>query len=66
MNSLEIRETKMKLIDEVNKIQLPLEVKRMMLSEVMAELEKATNQEIDELFAERQKESESREEKKDE
>lgn len=50
MNSLEIREAKMKLINMVNKIPLPLEVKRMMLSEVMNELEGAVIREIDSLL----------------
>lgn len=55
MNSLEIRETKIKLIDMVNEIALPLEVKRMILAEVMAELESATNREINSLLEERKK-----------
>ncbi len=55
MNSLEIRETKIKIIDMVNEIALPLEVKRMILAEVMAELESATNREINSLLEERKK-----------
>lgn len=53
MNSLEIREAKMKLIDMINSIRLPLEVKRMMLAEVMVELDNATNREIDSLLVDR-------------
>lgn len=58
MNSLEIREAKMKLIDMINSIELPLEIKRMIISEVMLEVENATNKEIDMLFAERKKKEE--------
>lgn len=58
MNSLEIRETKIKIIDMVNEIALPLEVKRMILAEVMAELESATNREINSLLEERKKDRE--------
>ncbi len=54
MNSLEIREAKMHLIEVVNEILLPLEVKRMMLEEVMAELRAATSREIDSLLIERE------------
>lgn len=64
MNSLEIREVKIQLINMVNEIALPLEVKRMMLSEVMAELESATTREINSLLAER--EEQEKEDKQDE
>lgn len=55
MNSLEIREAKLKIISIVNEIAFPLEVKRMILAEVMAELESATNREINSLLEERKK-----------
>lgn len=58
MNSLEIREIKAKLIDMINEIALPLEVKRMILAEVMTELESATNREINSLLAEREEKKE--------
>lgn len=58
MNSLEIREEKLKLIDMTNKIALPLEVKRMMLKEVLDELNTATEREINSLLEERNKEAE--------
>lgn len=58
MNSLEIREAKMKLIDMINSIELPLEIKRMMLREVAAELESATEQEINMLLQNRKSEEE--------
>lgn len=64
MNSLEIREVKIQLINMVNEIALPLEVKRMMLSEVMAELESATTREINSLLAERKEQE--KEDKQDE
>ena len=54
MNSLEIREAKMKLIDMVNSIRLPLEVKRMMVREIMAELESAAEREINAYLSERE------------
>ena len=53
MNSLEIRETKIKLIGMVNSIQLPMEVKRLIVQDVMNELNIAANQEIDLLLNER-------------
>lgn len=65
MNSLEIRETKLKLVDIVNKIELPLEVKRMMLAEVMIELEKATTTEINALLSERQEKKEHKKKEED-
>lgn len=51
MNSLEIRQEKVKLIEMVNSIPLPLEVKKMILREVMIELESALEQEIRVLLA---------------
>lgn len=53
MNSLEIREAKIKLISMVNDMSLPLEVKRMMLQEVVNELNVATEREINAFLAER-------------
>lgn len=53
MNSLEIRETKMKLIDMVNGIPLPLEVKRLILQDVISELNATTEREINLLLEER-------------
>lgn len=53
MNSLEIREAKIKLIDMVNDIPLPLEVKRMILQEVISELNATTEREINLLIEER-------------
>lgn len=56
MNSLEIREAKLQLIDMINKIPLPLEIKRMMVREVAAEVESATEQEINMLLQNRESE----------
>lgn len=59
MNSLEIREAKIKLIKMINEITFPMEVKRMMLREVMSELESATECEINSLMIERKSSEES-------
>ncbi len=53
MNSLEIRESKIQLIETINGVNLPLEVKRMMLQEIMNELNSATEQEIETLLDKR-------------
>lgn len=66
MNSLEIREAKLQLIDMINSIQLPLEIKRMMVREVAEEVESATDQEINMLLQNRESEEKKESDKSDE
>lgn len=54
INSLGIREAKVKIIDCINSIPLPLEVTRLILKEVMEEVTTVTAKEIDALLKERE------------
>lgn len=56
MNSLEIREMEAEIIKIVNDAPVPLEVKRLIMLDVMGKIESATTQEINEQLKEREAE----------
>ena len=59
MNSLEIREARESIIRYANSLPFPIEVKRLIFSEVFKQLETTANQEIALLIKKRNKESEN-------
>ena len=60
MDSLKIAEFKKAIIDFTNQTQLPLEVKRLVFSEILKQLEVAANEEI-KIQAETRKETKEKE-----
>lgn len=46
MSSLSIREAKENIVKYINDLSFPMEVKRLMLKEVLNQVEEVTNQEI--------------------
>lgn len=66
MNSLEIREIEARLTKEINGIPLPLEIKRLILLEIMGKVEAAAQQEISEILSAREQAEESERSEKDE
>lgn len=62
MDSLEIREIEARLTKEINGIQLPLEIKRLILLEIMSKVESAAEQEIGAILESREQERMEQEE----
>lgn len=56
MDSLEIREIEARLTKEINGIPLPLEIKRLILLEIMGKVEAAAQQEINDILSAREQE----------
>lgn len=46
MSSLEIRQARENIINYVNKLPFPMEVKRLMFEEILGQIQKASEQEI--------------------
>ncbi len=64
MNSLEIVEFESKIIELLNTAALPMEVKRLIVSDVLKKVEQASNQEVNRIIEEdknSKKESETHE-----
>lgn len=59
MNSLEIREFEQGIINQINQSLLPLEVKRLIVENVCAQVNEATNKQIQAELAERSSKEES-------
>lgn len=59
MNSLEIREFEQKIINQINQSPLPLEVKRLIVENICAQVNEATNKQIQVELAERSSKEES-------
>lgn len=56
MNSLEIKEMEADIIRILNEAQIPLEVKRLVMMDIMGKIESATTQEINAQIKEREAE----------
>lgn len=56
MDSLEIREIEARLTKEINGIPLPLEIKRLILLEIMGKVEAAAQQEINDILSDKERE----------
>lgn len=54
MNSLEIREIRANIINYLNSQSAPMEVKRLIVSGILREIEEACNKEINEQLKERE------------
>lgn len=59
MNSLEIREFEQAIINQINQSPLPLEVKRLIVENICAQVNEATNKQIQAEQAERSSKEES-------
>lgn len=59
MNSLEIREFQQAIINQINQSPLPLEVKRLIVENICAQVNEATNKQIQVELTERNSKSES-------
>lgn len=59
MNSLEIREFEQGIINQINQSPLPLEVKRLIVENICAQVNEATNKQIQVELTERNSKSES-------
>lgn len=59
MNSLEIREFEQGIINQINQSPLPLEVKRIIVENICAQINEATNKQIQAELAERSSKKES-------
>ena len=59
MNSLEIREFEQAIINQINQSPLPLEVKRLIVENICAQVNEATNKQIQAELAERSSKEES-------
>lgn len=55
MNSLEIRELQQQIIGQFNRAALPMEVKRLIMAEIMVQIDNAAAQEINMLIKEKEK-----------
>lgn len=59
MNSLEIREFEQAIINQINQSPLPLEVKRLIVENICAQVNEATNKQIQAELTERNSKEES-------
>lgn len=59
MNSLEIREFEQGIINQINQSPLPLEVKRLIMENICAQVNEATNKQIQVELTERNSNKES-------
>lgn len=59
MNSLEIREFEQGIINQINQSPLPLEVKRLIVENICAQVNEATNKQIQAELTERNSKEES-------
>lgn len=59
MNSLEIREFEQAIINQINQSPLPLEVKRLIVENICAQVNEATNKQIQAELKERSSKEES-------
>ena len=59
MNSLEIREFEQGIINQINQSPLPLEVKRLIVENICAQVNETTNKQIQAELAERSSKKES-------
>ena len=61
MNSLEIKRMEQTIIQYVNSVQLPMECKRLVLREILAQVESASDTEIGEQLSAEKSEKEENE-----